>query len=135
MPKIPGMPRSFDLTRSAPTALEPTDVPLAGTRSQSMQRLQIGITGIVMMILLVGLASIIQDRAAETDATTVPAAAPTTEPTQAPPQNDPLVEAGVVPDLPAQPTATPSATPASSSTASACAACTAGRGASRTCRG
>ena len=67
--------------------------------------------GIVMMILLVGLASIIQDRAAETDATTVPAAAPTTEPTQAPPQNDPLVEAGVVPDLPAQPTATPSATP------------------------
>ncbi|MEC7160389.1 MAG: hypothetical protein VXW57_01095, partial [Pseudomonadota bacterium] len=80
-------------------------------RARTMQRLQLGIPGIVMRILLVGLASIIQDRAAETDATTVPAAAPTTEPTQAPPQNDPLVEAGVVPDLPAQPTATQSATP------------------------
>jgi hypothetical protein len=76
-----------------------------------MQRLQIGISGIVMMILLVGLASIIQDRAAESDATTVPAAAPTTEPTQAPPQNDPLAEAGVVPDLPVQPTPTAAATP------------------------
>ena len=73
MPKIPGMPRSFDLTRSAPTALEPTDVPLAGTRSQSMQRLQIGIGGIILMVLLIGLASLIQDRMLEVDAAAVPA--------------------------------------------------------------
>nr|WP_247715129.1 hypothetical protein [Qipengyuania mesophila] len=85
-------------------------------RERTIQRLQIGITGIVMMILLVGLASIIQNRAAETDATTVPAAAPTTEPTQAATQNDPLVEAGVVPDLPVQPTTQPSVTPTPTST-------------------
>ena len=78
-------------------------------RERTVQRLQIGITGIVMMILLIGLASIVQDRAAETDATTVPAAAPTTEPTQA----DPLVEAGVVPDLPVEPDATATAIPTS----------------------
>nr|WP_255704104.1 hypothetical protein [Erythrobacter sp. SN021] len=80
-------------------------------RARTVQRLQIGITGIVMMILLIGLASIVQDRAAETDATTVPAAAPTTEPTQAAPQNDPLVEAGVVPDLPVEPDVTATAIP------------------------
>ena len=84
----------FDMSRKPPVGELP-DVPgNDARRERTMQRLQIGITGIVMMILLVGLASIIQDRAAETDATTVPAAAPTTEPTQAPPQNDPLVGCG-----------------------------------------
>ncbi len=112
MPKIPGMPRSFDLTRSAPTALEPTDVPLAGTRSQSMQRLQIGIGGIILMVLLIGLASLIQDRMLEVDAAAVPAAAPTTEPSQSTQQNDPLMEAGVVPDLPQKPAPPASQSPA-----------------------
>ncbi|KWV95399.1 hypothetical protein ASS64_05250 [Erythrobacter sp. AP23] len=105
------VPQFFDMSRKPPVGELP-DVPgNDARRERTVQRLQIGITGIVMMILLVGLASIIQDRAAETDATTVPAAAPTTEPTQAPPQNDPLVEAGVVPDLPVQPTPTAAATP------------------------
>ncbi|MEX0342472.1 MAG: hypothetical protein AB3N06_07790 [Erythrobacter sp.] len=105
------MPQFFDMSRKPPVGELP-DVPGADARRErTMQRLQIGITGIVLMILLVGLASIIQDRAAESDATTVPAAAPTTEPTQAAPRNDPLVEAGVVPDLPAQPTPTMAATP------------------------
>ena len=108
MPKIPGMPRSLDLTRSKPPVGELTDVPLAGTRSQSMQRLQIGIGGIVLMVLLIGLASIIQDRMLEVDAAAVPAAAPTTEPSQPSKQSDPLVEAGVVPDLPQQSTPVPS---------------------------
>lgn len=111
MPRIPGMPRSFDLTRSAPGAGEPSDVPLAGTRIQSMQRLQIGIGGVVLMVLLVGLASLIQDRTREVDDAAVPAAAPTTEPTVATKQNDPLVEAGVVPDLPAEPVPAPSQSP------------------------
>lgn len=106
------VPQFFDMSRKPPEG-DLSEVPGNGARRErTIQRLQIGITGIVMMILLVGLASIIQNRAAETDATTVPAAAPTTEPTQAAPQNDPLVEAGVVPDLPVQPTATPGATPA-----------------------
>lgn len=112
MPKIPGMPRSFDLTRRAPGLPEPADIPLGGSREQSLQRLQIGIGGVVLMVLLVGLASLIQDRTREVDAVSVPAAAPTTEPTAAPTQQDPLVEAGVVPDLPEQPVPTATQSPA-----------------------
>ena len=100
MPRIPDMRRSFDLRRRASGNVETTDVPLGGTRSQSMHRLQIGVGGVVLMVLLVGLASLIQDRTREVDAALVPAAAPTTEPTAASQQSDPLVEAGVVPDLP-----------------------------------
>ena len=103
MPKIPGMPRAFDLTRSASKRGQAPDVPLAGTRAQSVQRLQIGIGGVGLMVLLVGLASLIQDRLREVDAASVPGAAPTTEPTVAPAQQDPLVDAGVVPDLPNAP--------------------------------
>lgn len=109
-PKFRGMPRSFDLSRSAPRIGEASDVPLAGTRAQSVQRLQIGIGGVVLMVLLVGLASLIQDRTREVDAASVPGAAPTTEPTSASPQQDPLVDAGVVPDLPNAPE--PSQSPA-----------------------
>lgn len=111
MPKLPGMPRSFDLTRNPSGRDDLADVPLGGTRAQAMQRLQIGVGGVVLMILLVGLASLIQDRTREVDAAAVPAAAPTTEPSAAPKQNDPLVEAGIVPDLPAQPTPTQSPAP------------------------
>ena len=102
------MAKYFDLSRNAPGQLDPKEVPLGGTRSQSVQRLQIGIGGVVAMVLLVGLASLIQDRTREVDAEAVPAAAPTTEPSAAPVQNDPLVEAGVVPDLPKTPTASQS---------------------------
>ena len=105
------VPQFFDMSRKPPVGELPEVPGNDARRERTIQRLQIGITGIVMMILLVGLASIIQDRAAETDATTVPAAAPTTEPTQAATQNDPLVEAGVVPDLPAQPAAQPGVLP------------------------
>lgn len=77
--------------------------PLGGTRAQAMQRLQVGLSGLGAMILLVGLANIIQDRARVADSLSVPEAAPTTEPTAAPPLSDPLADAGVVPDLPAEP--------------------------------
>ena len=112
MPKIPGMPRSLDLTRSAPGLTDAADVPLSGSRAQSVQRLQIGVGGVVLMILLVGLASLIQDRTREVDAVSVPAAAPTTEPTAAQTKQDPLVEAGVVPDLPEQSVPSPMQSPA-----------------------
>lgn len=102
------MAKYFDLTRNTSGRLEEGDVPLGGTRSQSVQRLQIGVGGVLLMVLLVGLASLIQDRTREVDAEAVPAAAPTTEPSAAPVQNDPLVEAGVVPDLPKGPAATQS---------------------------
>lgn len=86
---------------------ETNPAPLGGTREQAMQRLQIGLSGLAAMVLMVGLANIVMDRAKETDAATVPEAAATVAPTNAPKQNDPLVDAGVVPDLPANPAATP----------------------------
>lgn len=91
--------RFFDMSRK-PAEAELADVPLGGTRAQAMQRLQIGIAGVVLMVLMVGLASIIQNRAELSEATSVPQAAPTTEPSSTTPQNDPLAEAGVVPDMP-----------------------------------
>lgn len=80
--------------------------PLGGTREEAMQRLQIGIGGFVAIVILVGLASLIQGRADETQRSAVPEAAATTEPEDVPSQPDPLVEAGVVPDLPASPSPT-----------------------------
>lgn len=105
------MQRFFYSSRKPPATL-PVEVPLGGTRQQAMQRLQIGLTGVTLMILLVGLASIVQNRAKETDATAVPEAAPTTEPTESANQSDPLVEAGVVPEMPSVPNPSPSDMPA-----------------------
>lgn len=76
--------------------------PVAGKRGESMQRLQIGLSGIVGMILLVALADTLGNRAHRTDAATVADAEMPTDITQEPEaQSDPLAEAGVVPDLPA----------------------------------
>lgn len=84
--------------------------PLGGTRAEAIQRLQVGLSGIAAMVLLVGLANVIQSRAQQTEQLAVPDAAPTTEPTAAPQLRDPLADAGVVPDLPVEPTPTPSPT-------------------------
>lgn len=88
--------------------------PLAGTRSEAVRRLQIGLSGLAAMVLMVALASVVLDRAQQTDATTVPEAAATTEPVEATPtpKGDPLAEAGVVPDLPAERTPKPTQSPA-----------------------
>lgn len=73
--------------------------PLSGTRSQSMQRLQIGLFGLAAMVLLVGLANIILTNAQENQARVVPEAAPTVAAEQeAAAGSDPLADAGVVPD-------------------------------------
>lgn len=77
--------------------------PLGGTRTEAMQRLQIGLTGLTTIIVLVGLASVIGGQAELAEEAAVPDAAPTTEPTEAPAQSDPLADAGVVPDIPAEP--------------------------------
>ena len=75
-------------------------------RAQAVHRLQIGVLGLASMLLLVGLANIIMDRAradgAGTLATTA-SASPTAIPVSrgAGPGNDPLADLGVVPDLPA----------------------------------
>ena len=85
-------------------AAEAAAVPLGGTRSQAWHRLQIGVTGIVGIILMVALADTLREQADQTDAVTVPEAtvAEPGEP-KAAPQSDPLAGAGVVPDLPADP--------------------------------
>ncbi|QUL36557.1 hypothetical protein [Erythrobacter sp. JK5] len=77
--------------------------PLGGNRAEAVQRLQVGLFGLFSMVLVVGLASVINNSAQQAEAAAVPEAAPTTEPTEAPPQRDPLADAGVVPDIPAEP--------------------------------
>jgi hypothetical protein len=77
--------------------------PLAGTRSQSMQRLQIGLFGLAAMILLVSLANIILTNAQQNEARVVPESAPTVAAdVNADQVSDPLADAGVVPDMPDQ---------------------------------
>lgn len=83
-------------------------VPLGGTRAEAIRRLQIGIAGIAAMLMMIGLANIVMDRAKETDATTVPEAAAPVEPEEpAAPLRDPLADVGVVPDVPAAQPAEP----------------------------
>lgn len=77
--------------------------PLGGTRSEALRRLQMGVIGVVAVLLLIGLASIIKDRATETESTAVAGAAPTRSPSASTPAADPLAEAGVVPEIPASP--------------------------------
>lgn len=82
---------------------EPAEVPLGGTRADAAQRAQIGITGLVVIVVMVGLAQIVLDRAQISEDSVVPEAAATTEPSEAVSNTDPLADAGVVPDLPADP--------------------------------
>lgn len=95
-------------------ALKPSESdeppPLGGTRAQAVQRLQVGVLGIVAMVLVVGLVDVIRSEADEVEAQSVPEAASTVEPSASPTQQaDPLSQAGVVPDLPATPSPTASA--------------------------
>lgn len=79
-------------------------VPLAGTRAERLQRLQVGLFGIFAMVLLIALADVVISRAQQTEATAVPEAAPTVEQSETAAPRDPLVDAGVVPDVAASPT-------------------------------
>ena len=105
-------PREILKRSTARSEAASADGPLGGTRSERMQRLQIGALGIFGMVLLIGLADVIGSRVQETDATVVPEAAPTVEVSATPTAAaDPLVEAGVAPALPATPTPTASSGP------------------------
>ncbi len=120
VPKVPGAwQRSGTSTDHQP---KPQDIariaaPLGGTRTEAVQRLQVGITGVFAMILLVGLADAIGGQASKAEQNAVPDAAPTTEPTALPSQSDPLADAGVVPDIPPDPEDTAPAPPASDAAA------------------
>lgn len=96
-------PRTF-LRRPARAASAVPRTPLPGERGETGQRLQVGLFGLGAMILIVGLASIIQTSAEESRAGAVPEAAPTVVASETPaPARDPLADAGVVPDLPPGP--------------------------------
>ena len=85
--------------------------PLAGSRAQALQRLQIGLGGLGVMVLLVGVANVIVDRVKQTDAASVPEAAATATPTPTPVANDPLADAGVAPEVAVSPTSRPTVAP------------------------
>ncbi|MFM7350335.1 MAG: hypothetical protein ACKO01_12760 [Erythrobacter sp.] len=80
-------------------------------RAEAVQRLQVGLLGIVAMVLLVGLASIIGGQVEKTDQLAVPEAAPTTEPGAEAAGANPLADAGVVPDIAVEPSPSPSVKP------------------------
>ena len=65
-------------------------------RAQAVQRLQAGLFGLAAIVLIVGLASIINERARQADAATQPQTSANASPA---PQvdSDPLAEVGVVP--------------------------------------
>ncbi len=88
-----------DINRPATPAELPA-APLAGTRSQSLQRLQIGLFGLAAMVLLVSLANIILTNAAQNEARVVPEAAPTVAGDNAASVSDPLADAGIAPGVP-----------------------------------
>ncbi len=84
---------------------EETEIsPLAGTRAQALQRLQVGVSLLLGIVLIVGLANVIEDRANQSEETAVPEAAATVAPSPMTTAKDPLADAGVVPDMPAQAT-------------------------------
>ncbi|WP_375291786.1 hypothetical protein [Qipengyuania sp.] len=85
-----------------------SSAPLGGTRAEAFRRLQFGLIGVVGVVLMVGLATVVENRAKEVERASVPDAAATTEPTAPVEQQDPLAEAGVVPEMPPSPAPTSS---------------------------
>ncbi len=78
-------------------------------RSQNVQRMQVGLFGLAAMLLIVGLANIIMDRARLADLGSPPA--PTASAASAAPKSDPLAEMGVVPSASASADGRASAAP------------------------
>jgi len=66
-------------------------------RAHSVQRLQVGLFGLAAMLLLVGLANIIMDRARLADAASGSLTVDGSPTANASPQSDPLADIGVVP--------------------------------------
>ena len=105
-------PRRFD----APSARE--------LRAQAVHRLQVGLFGLCAMLLIVGLANIIMDRARLTDTEDPIHDVVAVDAKPKKPATDPLADIGVVPAADPSPTPTPTptlppvATPTPSSSAS-----------------
>jgi len=74
-------------------------------RAQALHRLQVGLLGLAAMLLLVGLASIIMERARMADS-----ALPGAASAEASPKSDPLADIGVIPSPEAAHPASPAPT-------------------------
>ena len=106
------MARPLKSRAPAPPSGQPgaaSPAPLGGTRSEALRRLQMGAIGVVAVLLLIGLASIIKDRATQTESTAVAGAAATRSPGASTGAADPLAEAGVIPEMPSSPNASAAA--------------------------
>ena len=66
-------------------------------RAQALQRLQVGLAGLVAMLLLVGLASIINEQLRRSEAATPGAVVTASD--AASPESDPLADIGVIPSV------------------------------------
>jgi len=113
---------SMQLPKPLTRMEEAAPAPLAGTRAEAIQRLQVGLVGLSLMVLMVGLANIVMERAKDSNEglVAVETAADPAEPVGK--KADPLADAGVVPELPASPAPVASAQPSQPRSAEAAAA-------------
>ena len=102
------VPTTLPLADPSQKALHFVPPTVRERRAQAVHRMQVGLFGLAGMLLLVGLANIIMDRAlisddatAASSAAAASAAKVTPEGAAASPANDPLADIGVVPDMPA----------------------------------
>ena len=87
-------------------------------RAQAVQRLQAGLFGLAAIVLVVGLASIINDRARNAESGGIPLTAPSASSSSAS-GADPLAEVGVVPSTAPEPALAASPSPAAQQPAGA----------------
>ena len=114
------VPTTLPLADPSQKALHFVPPTLRERRAQAVHRMQVGLFGLAGMLLLVGLANIIMERAllgddatAASSAAAASAAKVSSEGAAASPANDPLADIGVVPDMPAAESQAPGASGAS----------------------
>lgn len=96
-------PNNFITQQTVEELAASDDAHRAQGRKLSIQRLQIGVFGLCAMALLVGLANILQNSAAEIQASSVEPSVPALSGgEEIAPMRDPLADAGVVPELPSE---------------------------------
>ena len=110
------VPTTLPLADPSQKALHFVPPTVRERRAQAVHRMQVGLFGLAGMLLLVGLANIIMDRAlisddatAASSAAAASAAKVSPEGAAASPANDPLADIGVVPDMPAAESPAPGA--------------------------
>lgn len=92
-----------------PDATTDAPQPAPGRRTQALHRLQVGGLGLGFILLVVGIANAVIDRAQEVEQSAVPEAKIASPEPGDSPASDPLAEIGVVPS-PEPATATPTTT-------------------------